>query len=89
MKPKTTDNARTSRTSRAKHGSRNWKPKIHRISFQEAHLAAGAEVILRTSYVVFRGDDTYVVPEETIRALKRRRVPFTELEFGNGSLPAV
>lgn len=84
---------KVTRTTRARMGNntnnKKWKRKTHRITFVEEHLEAGAEVILRTSWVVFRGDDTYVVPEETIRALKKRRVPYTELEFGNGALRSV
>ncbi len=62
---------------------------MHRITFAKDHLEAGAEVILRTDVVVFRGDDTYLVPERTIRALKQRRVPYTELERRNGALRSV
>jgi hypothetical protein len=63
--------------------------KLVRITFDEEHLEKGAGVIFRTGEVVFLGDNTVLVPEESIRALKKKRIPFIELERENGSLRQV
>ena len=63
--------------------------KLVRITFKEEHLDQGAEVIMRAGTVTFCGDDTVLVPEETVKLLKKKRVPFIKVEETDGSLHKV
>lgn len=63
--------------------------KLVRIAFEEQHLERGAEVIMRAGTVTFCGDDTVLVPEETVKLLKKKQVPFIEVEGADGSLHKV
>ena len=60
--------------------------KLVRIAFEERDLDAIADVIVPSGTAVYAQDGTVLVPEEAVEMLKKKRVPFTEVEGGNGSL---
>ena len=61
---------------------------MKRITFDEAHYSAGADVIVDAGTVVYLGNQVFMVPEATIAELKKRNVSFMEVNGLNGEVPS-